>query len=194
MKCLQGLIACQMMEAPLHVVSDVSGAVAGPKVPKGDRGCAAPVGCWVWNSLCQERTPRGVLVTEPTALAGRLNGRSLKSPKPTLTSLGHSVHARSEQGLLGHAYTSWRTCYEKTGDGHGPWANVQLSLMWMVLESLVPSARCGLASAWPRGSSLCLVAATTMSSMRQLLAILPLRRASTRLLSEWGPAITSPVA
>lgn len=87
---------------------------------------------------------------------------------------------------------SWRTCCEETGDGHGPWAKAQLSLMGLGLESLVPSARGGLGSAWARGSSLCLVPATSTSSMRQLLTILPLRRVPTGLPCEWGPAITSP--
>lgn len=49
------------------------------------------------------------------------------------------LHARSEGGWLGHAYTSRRTSSEEPGDGRGPWANAGLSVV-RLWGSLAPAS------------------------------------------------------
>lgn len=78
---------------------------------------------------------------------------------------------RTEWGQLWHVHTSGKPCSQEPGG-----SSWRCPMGW-ALQSLGLSVRGGLGSAWASGSSLCPAAAAGISSMKCLLAALPLRRA-----------------
>lgn len=82
-----------------------------------------------------------------------------------------SCSPRSPRTEWGHVHTSGKPCSQEPG------GSLWRCPMGWALQSLGLSVRGGLGSAWASGSSLCPAAAAGISSMKCLLAALPLRRA-----------------